>query len=153
MLAVLDFWVGRWSVRTRDGEHAGVDVVERALGGRAFLEHWRGADGGEGESLFFLDGHAGTWRQVWATADHHKEKTLELAEPGRVRFAGTLHAGGRVTPDRTTLTALPDGRVGQLIEHSLDGGATWLASFDAIYERSAQSPPSTRATDFRPRGN
>ena len=29
-----------------DGEHAGVDVVERALGGYGILEHWRGAGGG-----------------------------------------------------------------------------------------------------------
>lgn len=137
MLAVLDFWIGRWSVRTQDGEHAGVDVVERALGGYGILEHWRGAGGDEGESLFFFDAHTGNWRQVWATAGHHKEKTLELAEPGRVRFAGTAHVDGRTFPDRTTLTALPDGAVAQLIEHSLDGGATWRASFDAIYERSS----------------
>lgn len=133
-LAVLDFWIGRWSVWTRDGERAGSNRIERALGGYALLEHWRGTAGDEGKSIFFFDRSAGGWRQVWVMDGCVKEKTLELAERGCVRFAGTAFVGGRRFPDRTTLTALEDGTVAQLIEQSLDGGATWIASFDAIYE-------------------
>ena len=133
-LAVLDFWLGRWSVRTRDGEHAGTDHVERVLDGFAVIEHWQGVAGEEGKSLFYFDRSAGTWRQVWVIEGYVKEKSLVLDEPGRVRFEGIAHADGAAFPDRTTLTALPDGGVGQLIEHSLDGGVTWKTSFDAVYE-------------------
>jgi hypothetical protein len=61
-LAVLDFWLGRWSVRTRDGEPAGVDVVEPVLDGYAVLEHWRNVRGVEGKSFFWFDAPADTWR-------------------------------------------------------------------------------------------
>jgi hypothetical protein len=133
-LAVLDFWLGRWSVRTRDGEPAGTNVVERVLDGYAVLEHWRGVRGGEGKSLFFFDRAAATWQQVWVQQGYVKRKTLVLAEPGCVRFEGEAFLPERRYPDRTTLTALPDGGVAQLIEHSLDAGVTWETSFDAVYE-------------------
>jgi hypothetical protein len=128
-LAVLDFWLGRWSVRTRDGEPAGVDVVERVLDGYAVLEHWRNVRGVEGKSFFWFDAPSDTWRQVWVFAGTATRKELTLAEPGLVRFDG--HVGA--TPARTTLTALSDGCVGQLIEQSPDDGATWETTFDAVY--------------------
>lgn len=128
-LAVLDFWLGRWSVTSVDGEPAGVDVVESALDGFVVLEHWRNVRGGEGKSFFWFDAPADTWHQVWVFGGVVTRKELALAEPGRVRFDGV--AG--TTPARTTLTALPEGCVGQLIEQSPDGGATWETSFDAVY--------------------
>jgi hypothetical protein len=134
-LAVLDFWLGRWSVRTRDGGRAGTNLVERALDGYAVLEHWRDVNGVEGKSLFYFDRAAGTWQQLWVHEGWVKRKALVAAGPGRVRFEGEAVGPGGRYPDRTTLTALPDGTVSQLIEHSRDGGATWEASFDAIYER------------------
>lgn len=132
-LAVLDFWLGHWSVRSRDGEFAGTDHLERVLGGYAVLEHWRSVTGEEGKSLFYFDRSAGTWKQVWAIEGYVKEKSLVLAEPGCVRFQGVAYVDGATFPDRTTLTVLPGGEVGQLIEHSLDDGATWKTSFDAVY--------------------
>lgn len=124
-LAALDFWLGRWSVQLRGGEPAGVDVVESALDGYAVLEHWRNVRGVEGKSFFWFDAAADTWEQVWVFAGTVTRKRLAVAEPGRVRFEnGTA---------RTTLTALDDGRVAQLIEQSPDGGATWEPAFDAIY--------------------
>jgi hypothetical protein len=134
-LAVLDFWIGRWLVRSREGgERAGIDVVERALSGYAVLEHWQAARGDEGKSLFYYDLSARNWKQVWVMQGFVKHKELAIAEPGRARFDGIAFAGDESIPDRTTLTALPDGSVTQLIEHSLDGGATWEPSFDAVYE-------------------
>ena len=134
-LTVLDFWLGEWSVRTRDGAPAGTNLVERILGGHAVLEHWRSAAGEEGKSLFYLDRSAGTWKQVWVMEGYVKEKALVLAGPGRADFAGFAFVDGVRFPDRTALRLLADGRVSQLIEHSLDEGATWRTSFDALYER------------------
>jgi hypothetical protein len=130
-LAVLDFWLGRWSVRTRDGEPAGVDVVEKVLDGYAVLEHWRNVGGGEGKSLFYFDAVAETWKQVWVFAGTVTHKQLVLAEPGRVRFSGRA----MTVPARTTLSALDDRCVAQLIEQSPDGGTSWETTFDAVYER------------------
>jgi hypothetical protein len=48
--------------------------------------------------------------------------------------AGVGDGRHRVVSDRTTLTGFGDGTVAQLIEHSRDGGITWEASFDAVYE-------------------
>lgn len=136
MLRVLDFWLGTWDVRARDGTWAGANVVERVLDGCAVLEHWRGAAGDEGKSLFYYDGSGPTWKQVWVARGCVKEKQLDVALLPEVRFTGTAYVQGLELPDRTTLTVLPDGGVGQLIEHSRDGGATWTASFDAVYRRT-----------------
>ena len=134
-LAALDFWLGCWAVEARSGEPAGVDVVERAVDGCAVLEHWRDLGGTEGESLFYYDTRAATWKQLWVMRGLVKQKELVAAADGMVRFEGHAFLGDVTLPDRTTLTALADGTVAQLIEHSLDGGATWRASFDAIYRR------------------
>jgi len=135
-LDALDFWLGSWSVALRDGTAAGRNTIARALDGVAVREHWRGSDGVEGESLFYFDPAAQVWRQVWVMPGCIKEKRLVRSE-GRERvFAGTACIAGRSFPDRTTLVANGDGTVSQLIEHSLDGGRTWRASFDAVYTRA-----------------
>jgi hypothetical protein len=133
VLEALDFWLGRWEVRTLDGMLAGSNHVDRVSGGYAILEHWRDVSGGEGKSLFFFDRSVSMWRQVWVMEGHVKEKTLAAAGPGCVRFEGYALSGEARIPDRTTLRALGDGTVSQRIEYSRDGGATWIVSFDAVY--------------------
>ena len=134
MRNALDFWLGSWTVQTADGEPAGTNLIERALAG-VILEHWSAVDGSVGKSLFWLDEAAGTWRQVWVGAGHHKEKTLVEHSPHMACFEGRAFAyeRGITFPDRTTLTAERDGTVRQLIEYSRDDGATWATSFDALY--------------------
>jgi hypothetical protein len=131
----LDFWLGSWEVRGPDGSPAGTNVVERVLDGHAVIEYWRAVDGAEEKSLFYYEPSAGTWRQVWVTSGCVKEKALVAAGPDGVRFEGHALVAGRRHPDRTTLTVLPGGQVGQLIEDSLDDGTTWIVSFDAVYTR------------------
>ena len=64
-----------------------------------------------------------------------KEKELIESLPGgAIRFQGTIPLpDGRSYLDRTTLTPERDGRVRQVIEISVDGGATWEVRFDAMY--------------------
>jgi hypothetical protein len=134
----LDFWIGRWEVRLRDGTLAGHDVVEKSLDGCIVLEHWTDARQSRGESLFYYHPKAKTWKQVWVTPfGAIKEKQLTAApEAGAVRFSGeTYLPDGRAVPDRTTLIRQADGTVRQLIEQSPDGGKTWQPTFDAIYTR------------------
>ena len=140
----LDFWAGDWKValNTAQREPAGTDRVERASKGMAVIERWTDTAGGEGTSLFSFDPYACTWHQLWITDDpaqtgglKHKD-LVALLPGGAVRFQGA-YPGRRVVTvlDRTTLTPRSDGTVRQVIEVSRDGGATWDASFDAIYTR------------------
>lgn len=140
----LDFWVGDWRVTdAKDGSFQGEDRVERVLGGCAVTENWTGADANDqGKSLFTYDAQAHRWEQVWVTLDTSrpgglKHKSLIAITPeGGTRFQGNLALpDGRTVLDRTTLTPMKDGRVHQVIEDSKDGGATWIAGFDAIYAK------------------
>src|SRR5579859_4504422 len=139
----LDFWLGDWTV-VADGKRAGQNRIEKILGGCAVVERWRGADGGEGQSLFYHPPGSASWTQVWLTpratsVGGAKEKRLVLRLPGGgLRFQGELPAGGggRSIFDRTTLEPLEGGRVRQRIEISRDRGASWTPTFDAVYERA-----------------
>lgn len=137
----LDFWLGDWAVLV-EGKEVGTNRVEKILAGCAVAEHWRDADGGRGESLFFVQPVTRRWKQVWVTEQATapgglKEKQLVARLPaGGTRFQGEITIpDGRVILDRTTLAPASDGRVHQLIEISRDGGTTWMATFDAWYVR------------------
>lgn len=134
----LDFWLGEWDVYV-DEELVGTNRIEKVLGGCAVFEHWRGRGGGEGKSVFFIDGN-GVWQQVWVTewatrTGGVKEKTMQAMPSAKaVRFQGEISTpGGKKYLDRTTLTPLGDGSVRQHIEVSEDNGQNWQSSFDAVY--------------------
>jgi len=138
LYGMLDFWLGDWDVYAGDNR-VGTNTIEKTMKGCAVLEHWQNVEGVRGTSLFYVDGQ-GSWKQVWVT-EHAtmpggvKEKTLQpLADPRQVRFQGRVYVeDGNTYLDRTTLTDTGDGRVRQLIEVSMDEGATWNVIFDAEY--------------------
>jgi hypothetical protein len=137
----LDFWIGEWEVKVA-GQTVGTNRIEKVLNGCAVTESWRDAAGGEGRSLFYYDHLTDVWKQVWVTQNATspgglKEKTLvEVLGNGSLRFQGVIRlADGRSYLDRTTLSPLDGGSVGQRIETSTDGGATWQMRFDAVYVR------------------
>jgi hypothetical protein len=135
---LLDFWLGEWDVYSGE-KLVGTNIIEKVLGGCAVLEHWTGAGGGKGKSLFFVTGER-IWKQVWVTEwavmpGGVKEKTRQPTDlTNQVRFQGVivLPDGGKYL-DRTTLTRLDSGKVRQLIEVSNDDGGTWKATFDVVY--------------------
>lgn len=139
----LDFWVGEYEVVSNDetAEFYGSNVIETTLNGCAIIENWTSRDGGEGKSLFYFDAPANTWTQVWVTPDTSQpwglkvKKMVGLYETGAIRFQSQQDLGeGKSYLDRTTLTPMEDGSFQQLIEISRDGGNTWQATFDAIYQ-------------------
>ena len=138
----LDFWLGEWEVRDADGNLQGTNRIEAAVGGCAVLEHWSGAGGSEGLSLFYFHSWLGQWRQVWITASplrpgavKEKRQDLNFRGPG-LRFRGEVMVSPEhYLQDRTTLTPLPDGRVRQFFEQSNDGGETWSTWFEGFYSR------------------
>lgn len=139
--AKLDFWLGEWDVFVGD-ELAGTNRIAKVLAGCAIEEHWTGAGGSRGQSLFYYLPATKQWKQVWVTENALrpggvKEKSLvaEL-EDGGIRFQGEITLpSGESYLDRTTLTPLPDGSVRQHIEVSEDNGATWQSTFDAVYRK------------------
>ena len=140
----LDFWLGRWEVfDAATGRLDGHDRIAKILRGCAVTEDWTEADGSaEGHSLFHYNPATRTWRQTWVTsAGTSKEKQMIAPPaPGAVRFQGEvpLRDGGSVL-DRTTLAALPDGRVRQTIEISRDHGQSWQLRYDAFYVRMPEA--------------
>lgn len=110
--------------------------------GCALLEHWVGAAGSEGKSLFYRVPSEDAWKQVWVTRNPSrpggvKEKTLtERTDDGGTVFRGEVVTSNGSVLDQTRLIPLEDGTVRQLIEYSQDGGNTWQPLFDAIYVRS-----------------
>lgn len=136
----VDFWLGNWRVTDVSGEtHYGTNLVERALKGCAIFENWASA-GGEGKSLFYYDARDDSWTQVWVTEDTSQagglkiKHLIEIFDDGSARFQGTIQSAEYGTYlDRTTLTPNEDGTVRQRIEVSMDEGANWRTTFDAIY--------------------
>ncbi len=142
-LHVLDFWVGEWEVFLVTGPKDGDNRIAKLLGGFALQESWTGTDGHEGKSWFYFYRPEKRWKQIWVTdGGFVKEKALvEGQAEGGVRFRGEIPLGdGRELLDQTTLTPLPDGRVRQVIEQSLDGGVTWQTGYDAYYVRRVKKP-------------
>ena len=144
----LDFWLGEWEVFAGD-EKQGHNRIEKILGDCIVMEHWVGAGGNMGKSVFYYDLAQKTWKQLWFTqwARHPggiKEKTLvRKFTDGGVRFQGVItKADGDTYLDRTTLTPMENGNVRQLIEISKDDGENWQATFDAVYKRRTSPAPN-----------
>lgn len=139
-LHALDFWEGSWDVKDgQTGAFDGDNVIAKILAGCALRENWTDAAGNRGESLFFFDWSKKKWKQVWVTSEGaFKEKTQIEAPAGSIRLQGEVpRKDGGVALDRTTLTALPDGRVSQVIERSTDGGTSWT-KWEGVYSRRKQ---------------
>ena len=135
---MLDFWLGEWDVYVGDNL-VGTNTIEKTMKGCAVLEHWQNVEGDRGTGLFYVDGQK-RWKQVWVTEiatmpGGVKEKSHQpLPEPNKVRFQGRVYAEDNQSYlDRTTLTDVGNGNVRQLIEVSMDEGATWALVFDAEY--------------------
>lgn len=139
----LDFWIGSWEVTDGANTRYGSNHIEWDASGCAIHEFWEGEDGNRGTSLFYFAINEDTWHQVWVTSDtsrtgglKHKDM-VEISENGAVQFLGQMTTNeDHDYLDRTTLTPNADGTVRQLIEYSMDDGATWRAGFDAVYSRT-----------------
>lgn len=131
-----DFWVGRWDVRDQAGTLQGRNHVEAILGGKVLQEHWQGAKGGGGTSLnAYLPGKK-VWHQTWVD-DQGNVLDLEGGMEGSsMVLRGETSAKGAKQLERITWTPLPDGRVRQFWQQSLDGGATWKTAFEGFYSRT-----------------
>jgi hypothetical protein len=145
-----DFWVGDWTVTDSAGARTyGTNLVTREEDGCLVHEHWRGSEGGTGQSLNFYDPANRQWMQVW------------VASRGTVlRLAGHLAGGSMVLEgsgpsakgpvlNRIVWTPEPDGRVRQVWSVSRDSGQTWTVTFDGWYRPVRPAAPAHQTSNSR----
>ena len=130
-----DFWLGDWEVSDPSGRVVGHNRIEAILGGKVIQEHWRGAKGSSGTSLnAYLPGRR-AWHQTWVD---DQGEVLELSGGlvgASMVLEGRTPTGQGDRRERISWTPLPDGRVRQHWEQSLDGGRTWTTAFEGVYRR------------------
>ncbi len=138
-----DFWVGEWDVFTPQDRKAGINRIEKLLGGCLLLENWTGASGSEGKSINYYDPIRKRWVQTWVDGQGGIISVEGAFEAGAMRFEGQhFYPDGRREPFRMTFTPQQDGSVRQFIEQSRDGGDSWYVWFDGRYVRREQTEPS-----------
>jgi hypothetical protein len=145
----LDFWIGRWTVTTPNGQPAGTSVVEAISGGCAVLERYSGPGPYRGTGMHVFNPATQTWHQYWtdnrpaivddmrgqASADAFVYRwDVYLDKQGQPARSGD--AGVTRVPKRYTLTK-ENEIVRQIGERSMDGGKTWIVEFDYVYRRAA----------------
>ena len=132
-----DFWIGAWTVHDATGRLLGYNSIKPIATGCGLLEHWRGAQSGaEGLSINAYDAALGGWTQRWVGASATLWLAGDIVGDAMVLTSTaprTLRSGDSVR-DRITWTPLPDGRVRQFWEVSVDGGE-WQPTFEGFYSR------------------
>ena len=144
-LRALDFWVGRWDVKSAAGQPRATSQIDLVADGCAVLERYNGLPGPAGRQyigsgLHVFDPTLNQWRQLFS--DNRPAATLMTGRQvdGTVVYEWeAADAQGKRTPKRYTLSKTPDGSsfgVKQLGETSNDGGKTWTVEFDLRYLRA-----------------
>jgi hypothetical protein len=136
-----DFWIGDWTVTDSAGTAAlGTNQITREEAGCLLHEHWRGGQGGTGQSFNFYNRQTGRWEQVWVASGGN---VLRLA--GGLQGKSMVLEGDAVSPagaairNRIAWTPEPDGRVRQVWSTSTDGGKSWRVTFDGWYRKKPAS--------------
>jgi hypothetical protein len=144
----LDFWVGEWDVLGAAGQRVGTSRVERILNDCVLFETYTAAPGSStspnyvGQAFHFFDVNASHWVQHYIdTVAGPSDWTGDLRD-GALRYAreGPFGPSHVDVKQRMTFSPLPDGKVRQLLEQSIDGGKTWRAGFDGTYVKRSKKP-------------
>ena len=84
-----DFWVGEWTVTTKNGPRVGDSSIKRILNDCVILESWAGAAGGNGQSFNNYDPLSNTWKQFWVDAAGSRQEYEDgVYKDGALRFTG-----------------------------------------------------------------
>jgi hypothetical protein len=131
----LDFRLGSFRVTTASGQRAGVALVEAVLNGCMLVEFWAGAAGGSGRAHYYYDRNADLWRFMYVNDEGATLAMTGQEIDGAMVFTGVNDFSGMRGLHRMTWKPLPDRRVSQLWELSLDAGASWKRVFHGLYAR------------------
>lgn len=132
-----DFWLGDWNVFNPDGELVGENHVTLEQGQCVLHEHWRGRQGGTGESFNMYDARRGVWHQTWVAASGNLLLLNGGLQDGSMVLSGEqpVRDGDGTILNRISWTLQEDGAVEQKWEQSLEGGEDWKTVFVGIYRR------------------
>lgn len=142
-----DFWVGRWNVTNEAGDQElGSSVITRRHGGCAIVEEWTSASGSSGSSLNLFDERTQKWHQFWVDASGTNWLSWdEEGNPATIRGGVVdgemvmVAAAGTTPMARGRWKLMPDGRVRQIFETSVDGGKEWAIGFEGYYSRAPET--------------
>lgn len=132
-----DFWLGDWEVTNAQGTVVGTNTIRKILNGCVLHEHWRGADGGSGQSHNIYNLQTGKWHQSWVD-DNGQLLLLDggLDDQGRMVLRGeTVSEEGASVIDEIAWGRAEGGRVRQIWRKSTDGGANWQVVFNGLYTK------------------
>jgi hypothetical protein len=132
-----DFWVGDWTVTTKNGPKVGESSIRRILNDCVILESWTGKGGGTGQSFNNYDARWKTWKQFWVDATGGRQEYEDgVYRDGALRFSGhNPGPKGEPAEQRFTFFNLDPNHVRQFQEQSTDGGKTWTIVYDFYYTR------------------
>ncbi len=133
-----EFWVGDWEVTAQGGKGgvAGTNLITQTLDGCVLHEHWKGSQGGTGESFNFFDRQTGMWHQLWVDNRGRPLRFAGQYDDGKLAMEGESQApDGSVIHHKLTFFNNAEGTVRQLWEQSRDGGTTWNVVFDGLYRK------------------
>ena len=130
----LDYWIGEWNVIDQaTGKAAGTSKIEKLLNGCVIFESWKGVDGFHGHSFNLYNRETGKWQQVWVDARGQRiDFTGEFRGDG-MHYQGPFRSAGKSVQSRMKFLKLPDNRIRQVWEQSVDQGSTWKIFFDGLY--------------------
>jgi hypothetical protein len=130
-----DFWLGEWNV-TQKGKPAGTSKISPILGGCVVLEEWKSAKGPyAGKSFNRYDAGTGKWEQFWVDTAGGVLRLSGEYKDGKMVLEGKTSGDQGDVLDKITWYNNDDGTVRQVWEKSKDGGATWNAVFNGLYEK------------------
>jgi len=132
-----DFWIGEWTVTTKDGSPQGSSVIQSVSGGCALLENWTSGRGGHGKSLNAYNPQIRQWQQYWIGQDGN------VFEYRGSQFDGTSltfivkDEASPLSVGHLTFTPIDSNTVRQHAEKSADGGKSWTTTYDLYYHRKS----------------
>jgi tetratricopeptide (TPR) repeat protein len=133
-----DFWAGEWDVYiTGTKNYAGHSLVQIISNGCALLENWDSPNS-TGKSINFIDPNTNKWKQSWvgSYANGVQEFVNGEYKDSSMRFDfETKDPIGRKLIGRFIFYNEGPNQVRQFNETSVDGGKTWVTSYDFTYIR------------------
>jgi hypothetical protein len=129
----LDFWVGEWDVYGGT-QKVGDSSIQLILKDCVVLENWAGTTGDSGKSFNKYNTVTKKWEQFWVSDTGSTQHFTGESVDGEMRYVleQPTRSGGTLIR-HLTFSKLPDGRVRQLSQGSIDQGKTWATEYDYVY--------------------
>lgn len=136
-----DFWLGEWDVLGAAGQKLGTSRIERVLNQCAIFETYTALPGTSaapnyvGQAFHYFDTNTNRWAQFYLDTTGTPFDWVGEFSNGVMKFErkGPYGPSKMMIQQRMTFSPLPEGKVRQLFEQSIDGGKTWSTGFDGTY--------------------